>query len=175
MSNIRLTDFQPDAPWVDNEVATAEIPDRLIDGVAVDSLVLRRDGRGTLIELITARDNPDLVVPHVYQVYCEPGSIRAWVYHEHQSDRLAYTTGKFRLVLFDLREDSPTKGLLNVLDVGEDNPCRVTIPPFVVHGLANLGTYAASFVNLPTNYYDPAWPDKQRLPYPDNRIPYRFD
>ena len=175
MTNIKLTDFNPDMPWVDDAVAQADVPDRLIEGVKVEPFVFRRDGRGALVELMTARDNADLVVPHVYQVFCEPGSVRAWVYHERQSDRLAYTSGQFRLALFDLREDSPTYAVLNVLDVGEANPCLVTIPPFVVHGLANIANTIASFVNLPTNYYDPAWPDKQRLPFPDERIPYRFD
>jgi len=175
MIDLKLTDFQPDVPWTNDVVAAADTPERLIDGVEIEPLVMRRDGRGGLIELITARDNPGVELPHVYQVFAEAGSIRAWVYHERQSDRLAYTSGRLRLALFDLREDSPTKGILNVLDVGEGNPCLVTIPPFVVHGLANVGDYPASFVNLPTNYYDPARPDKMRLPYPDDRIPFSFD
>ncbi len=168
-------EFTQDKPWQDRCSGTVDVPADLIDGVTVEPLILRKDGRGALVELLTTREDLNLKIPHVYQVFAEPGSVRAWVYHQWQVDRLSYTNGHMRLVLFDIREGSPTQGKLNVLDVGAVNPCRVRIPPFVVHGLANLGQELAHFVNLPTNVYDPANPDKCRLPYPDSRIPYSFD
>ncbi|KIC21526.1 dTDP-4-dehydrorhamnose 3,5-epimerase family protein [Leisingera sp. ANG-Vp] len=167
-------EFVQDKPWTDSGEAAARVPEDLIEGVLVEPLVLRRDDRGALVELLTTRDAPEVTAPHVYQVFAEPGSVRAWVYHKWQSDRLCYTNGQLRLVLYDIREDSPTFGRLNVVDAGAQNPCRVTIPPYVVHGLANVGDTLASFVNIPTNFYDPANPDKSRLPYPDARIPYSF-
>ena len=102
---------------------------------------------------------------HVYQVVCEPGSIRAWVYHAEQTDRLCYTEGAFRVVLFDLREDSPTAGNLVTLSAGESAPIRLTIPPFVAHGVQNAGMARAAFVNLPNQVYDHQKPDKHRLPF----------
>lgn len=174
MKTPKPEEFVQDKPWSDTANAATDVPFDLIEGLVVEPLVLRSDDRGMLVELLTTRDAPELNIPHVYQVFAEPGSVRAWVYHKWQHDRLAYTNGEFRLVLFDIREDSPTRGKLNVLEVGSANPCRVTIPPYVVHGLANTGDDLASFVNMPTNYYDPANPDKNRLPYPDARIPYSF-
>jgi dTDP-4-dehydrorhamnose 3,5-epimerase len=113
--------------------------------------------------------------PHVYAVTAAPGSVRAWVFHKRQSDRLAFTNGALRVVLYDLREHSPTFGRLNVLDVGAENKLQLTIPPFVVHGVQNRGAGAATFINMPTRAYDPSYPDKSRLPYDHPGIPYRFE
>jgi dTDP-4-dehydrorhamnose 3,5-epimerase len=62
-----------------------------------------------------------------------------------------------------------------VLDVGAENPVLLTIPPLVVHGVQNRGAADVQFVNMPTRAYDPARPDKARLPYGHPGIPYVFD
>ncbi len=166
-------DFVADKAWVRPEPEATNIPDQLIDGVRIDPLLVRSDPRGELVELLTTRDNPIDPIVHVYKVTAEAGSVRAWVYHDRQTDRLTYTEGDFRIVLYDIRDGSPTKGLLNVFDFGAKMPVCLHIPAFVVHGVQNRGE-RASFVNMPTRAYDPARPDKQRLPHPDPRIPYVF-
>ena len=77
-------------------------------------------------------------------------------------------------MLYDLRTDSSTYGVLNELDVGEARPCMLSIPPFVVHGAKNVGRADATFVNMPTTAYDPAHPDKSRVPFDHPGIPYAF-
>jgi len=88
--------------------------------------------------------------PHVYLVTAAARSVRAWVFHRRQSDRLAFARGRMRVVLYDLRPDCPTYRVLNVLDVGEANKVLLTIPPFVVHGVQNLDDADTFFVNMPT-------------------------
>ena len=170
---ISAKDFQSDTPWEPKPVPPARVPDNLIAGVTLTPLVLNTDTRGSLVMLKNGVTDDDEPLVYVYRVTAEPGSIRAWVYHERQADRLAYTEGHFRIVLHDIRPDSPTYGAFNVIEAGEDNPLRLRIPEFVVHGVQNYGA-RASFVNMPTRAYDPALPDKQRLKYPDPRIPYAF-
>lgn len=171
----KLSDFISDQPLEPVRAGDgAARGDRLIDGVRLQSLIAHRDDRGHLIELLTAGPDLDEPIVHVYHVFAEPGSVRAWVYHRHQFDRLAFTAGTFKVVLFDLREDSATYGLLNELELGEHNPCRLTIPPFVVHGVMNVGDGMSSFINMPTRAYDRAAPDKSRLPNGHPGIPYTF-
>lgn len=174
---VKPDSFEKDPPWDNAKDMASSRPSREtgIAGVTVTPLVRHADQRGHLCELLTLRHDTEDPIVHVYQVHCAPGSLRGWVYHERQMDRLAYTEGSFTLVLYDLREDSPSHGALVRLEVGRDNPCRVTIPAFVAHLLRNSGAEIASFVNLPTRVYDPADPDKSRLPYPDSRIPFTFD
>ena len=143
-----------------------------IAGCSAVALSVAGDDRGKLVELLTTRDDPVWSMVHVYQVLAEPGSRRGWVYHEHQHDRLAFTMGRFKVVLHDLREDSPTFGKANVLIVGEERPALLTIAPFVAHCVENLGRTVAAFVNLPTRAYYHADPDKYRLPISSGLIPY---
>ncbi|THD84648.1 polysaccharide biosynthesis protein [Aliigemmobacter aestuarii] len=172
---VTLDDFTDDAPWVPATPAFADLAvENQIEGLRLRRLVSNSDGRGTLTVLMTDLHDPSFVTPHVYHVMAEAGSVRAWVYHKRQSDRLAFLAGSFRVVLYDLRPESPTRGALNVLDVGAANPVLLTIPAFVVHGVQNLGHEAAHFINMPTRAYDPAHPDKSRLDRDHPGIPYRF-
>jgi dTDP-4-dehydrorhamnose 3,5-epimerase len=171
---LTIDDFVHDQPWTEAPRPPVPRDPDWIDGVEVDPLHFNKDGRGELVELLTQRDRGVADIVHVYQVWAEPGSVRAWVYHRWQDDRLSFTNGTFRLVLYDIRKDSPTRGRLNIFDLGAANPCRITIPAFVVHGVQNRGAERASFVNCPTQFYDPARPDKSRVPADHPGVPYRF-
>lgn len=173
---LTLDEFSPDRPWTPDGPEYAEIRiDNQIAGVELRRLEQKADGRGNLVVLMSDRFGAAYTTPHVYMVTAAARSIRAWVYHKRQSDRLAYTQGRLRVVLYDLRPDSPTHGKMNVIDVGAANKVMLTIPPFVVHAVQNLGDEDTIFVNMPTRAYDPADPDKTRLPWNDPRIPYQFE
>jgi dTDP-4-dehydrorhamnose 3,5-epimerase len=145
-----------------------------IEGGTATSLLPRSDDRGDLFEMLTLRDHDIEPIVHVYQVFCEPGSIRAWIYHAKQTDRLCYNDGAFRIALFDLRPESSTCGNLVTLFVGAESPTLVSIPPFVAHGVQNLSSDRRSFVNMPTNIYRFEDPDKYRLPFDSPLIPFRW-
>lgn len=174
---LRIEDFIQDPPTAalaaPARCIAAEWPD-LIAGVAIHQLSRGADARGALNELLTTRDGPIDPIVHIYQVHAEPGSVRAWVLHRRQDDRLAFTNGAMRVVLYDPRPDSPSLGRLNVFDLGAARPCLLRIPRHVVHGVQNRGEAIATFVNMPTRAYDPADPDKWRLPADHPGIPYRF-
>ncbi len=173
---LTLEDFTDDLPWTETDPPFADvtIPDQ-IEGLRLQRLIVHPDGRGTLTVLMSTHYGAlEPEPPHVYWVTAEPGSVRAWVFHRRQSDRLACTNGSFKVVLYDVRPGSPTYGKLNVLDVGAANRLLVTIPPLVIHGVQNVGDVTASFVNMPTRAYDPANPDKARLPKDHPGVPYSF-
>lgn len=149
--SLSLEDFTPDEPFPQAEVAAdAETTANMIDGVSVTALVSHSDSRGTLFELLTTRDGPIEPIVHVYRVTAEADSRRAWVYHRLQYDRLAFVNGRFRIVLYDIRPSSPTFSMLNVFILGQDQPGLLRIPPFVIHGVHNMGREAATFNNMPT-------------------------
>lgn len=175
-----LEDFEQDKPWMQPDLPAPVRIDDQIDGVMIQPLSVNRYKPGRLFELLSLRPGPDgtvsqLPIPHVYRVFAEPGSIRAWVYHAVQFDRLTFLEGDYLVVLYDLRPDSPTYGRINEITLGSDFPARLTIPPKVVHGVRNVGPTRTSFVNLPTEFYDPANPDKFRISVDDERMPYVFD
>jgi dTDP-4-dehydrorhamnose 3,5-epimerase len=172
---VTLEDFVDDTPWVPDGPEYPEVRiENQIAGVDIRRLEQKADGRGHLVVLMSDRFGAQYRPPHVYLVTAAPRSVRAWVYHRRQHDRLAFTNGLLRIVLFDLQPGSPTHGTLNVIDAGAANRITLTIPPFVVHGVQNSADEAAFFVNMPTQAYDPANPDKARLPKDHPGIPYRF-
>jgi dTDP-4-dehydrorhamnose 3,5-epimerase len=173
---LTLADFRDDEPWQPDadEFAEVRIENQIL-GVEMRRLASHADGRGDLTVLMSDRFGDGWRTPHAYLVTAAAKSVRAWVYHRRQSDRLAYFMGQFRVVLYDLRPDSPTHGTLNVLDLGAANKVLLTIPPFVVHGVQNLGEAPAQFINMPTRAYDPANPDKSRVSADHPGVPYRFE
>ena len=175
-SYLRFSDFEPDAPCPPEPISPSTgRQGRLICGVTVGELVVHADSRGSLSELLTTRDGPIEPIVHVYQVTAEAGSIRAWVYHRRQYDRLAFMNGRFKIALYDIRPNSPTINMLNVFVLGRERPGLLRIPPYVIHGVQNVGSGVAIFINMPTKAFDPGEPDKCRLPADDIRIPFNFD
>jgi dTDP-4-dehydrorhamnose 3,5-epimerase len=175
LDRIALNDFVDDKPWTPQGPENAEIRiENQIAGVEMRRLVQLADGRGNLTVLMSDRFGASYNTPHVYLVTAAARSIRAWVYHKRQSDRLAFTLGRLRIVLYDLRPDSPNHGVINVIDAGAANRLLLTIPPFVVHAVQNLDDEDTCFVNMPTCAYDPANPDKSRVPFDHPGIPYAF-
>jgi dTDP-4-dehydrorhamnose 3,5-epimerase len=174
--SLSLEDFKSDKPFPHAEVtAAAAHAEDMIDGVTVTPLGFHSDSRGSLCELLTTRDGPIEPIVHVYRVTAEAGSRRAWIYHRLQYDRLAFTNGRFRIVLYDIRPRSPTFTMLNIFILGRDQSGLLRIPPFVIHGVHNMDRESATFINLPTEAWDAAAPDKCRLPEDDPRIPFNFD
>lgn len=172
---IRLEDFKEDSPWQPDTAEFADIAcENQIEGVVIKRLITKGDQRGDLTVLMSNLHGDEFHTPHVYLVTATARSVRAWVYHKLQSDRLAYTMGSLRVVPYDLRPESPTFQALNVIEVGSANKVLLTIPPYVVHGVQNLGESDAQFVNMPTRAYDPALPDKSRLAFDHPGIPYVF-
>lgn len=147
----------------------------LIDGVIIQKVPPHEDERGEIAEIWNQAwfglDDP---VVHVYQVSTRPGKVRAWQMHKHQDDRLFVSRGRLRFGLYDDREDSPTRGQLNVFTLSDHQRAMVRVPRGVWHGVQNVGEVDGVFINLPTRPYNYADPDKYRLPLQNALIPFDF-
>jgi dTDP-4-dehydrorhamnose 3,5-epimerase len=58
--------------------------------------------------------------------------------------------GKIKMVLYDDRENSATKGQLQEIFLGPDNYCLVTVPPRVWNGFKGIGTVTSIVANCAT-------------------------
>lgn len=77
-------------------------------------------------------------------------------------------------MLYDGRENSPTRGVINEVHLGDARPALIVIPIGVWHGLQNLGACDARVLNFPTVAYNYKDPDHWRLPYDTSEIPYKW-
>jgi dTDP-4-dehydrorhamnose 3,5-epimerase len=147
----------------------------LIDGVVTRQAITHPDERGTLCEVYDpAWGLSDEPLVYVYQVTIRPGQVKGFVLHKTYSDRLFFSFGTVKVVLYDDREGSPTRGMLNELHFSEHNRGNLVIPPGLWHAVKNVGTDDAIFVNCPTKPYNHEDPDKWALPSDSDQIPYRF-
>ena len=113
-------------------------------------------------------------IAQVYQLVLGPSEVSAWHAHESVTDRLFATQGKVRVVLCDLRDGSPSRGLLNELILGPLRPTLVVLPPRIWHGVQNLSPEPSALINMPDRAYRYEDPDHWSLPLDTEVIPYRF-
>jgi dTDP-4-dehydrorhamnose 3,5-epimerase len=134
-----------------------------IRDVRTKPLRLVPDERGWLLEILRADDELFTSFGQVYVSATYPGAIKAWHYHRRQVDNFACVAGMVKLVLFDTREDSPTRGTCNEFFIGTLNPLLVQVPNLVYHGWKCISAEPALVVNVPNEPYDRAAPDEHRL------------
>jgi dTDP-4-dehydrorhamnose 3,5-epimerase len=67
----------------------------------------------------------------------------------------AVISGRAKLVLYDIREDSPTRGTLQEIFLGEDNYVLVQIPPGIANGYKAYGDKMVILANAASEPHDP--------------------
>ena len=144
----------------------------MIDGVKVTPLKVMPDERGRLMEMFRS-DAPDFEkFGQTYLTTAYPGVVKAWHYHQLQTDNFVCVAGMMKVVLYDARPDSPTQGQVDVFHMGLHNPIRLRIPRGVYHGFKCISETEAMVINVPTELYNYKQPDEYRVPAHDPSIPY---
>mgnify|MGYP003382343869 CR=1 FL=1 len=145
------------------------------DGVLVKEVqnIITRNGITTELYRPEWPVGPDQV-RHIIHATLRADAISAWHVHEYQTDTIFVTGGSIKLVLFDDRSDSTTRGKINVFHLSRMRPTVVTIPPGIWHGLQNIENAESSFINYFDRPYDYTNPDEWRLPVDTDQIPYQF-
>lgn len=125
----------------------------MIVGVIVKKLNKYEDDRGWLTEIFRG-DELNFSPLMSYVSLTKPGVKRGPHEHVYQSDCFVFLgPGSFRLYLWDRRETSATFGEALELEVGENNPSLVIVPPGVVHGYKCISDIPALSLNLPDKLY----------------------
>ena len=119
-----------------------------IDGVTITELRQISDERGAVLHMLRC-DAPEFMrFGECYFSEVLPGVIKAWKRHRVQTQNLAVPTGRIRLVIFDDRQSSLTKGNLQVMELGRpDAYLRVKIPPDLWYGFACISALPALLAN----------------------------
>jgi dTDP-4-dehydrorhamnose 3,5-epimerase len=147
----------------------------VIHGVVTKKLRVIPDERGHLLEIIRKDDELFVKFGQVYVTTAYPGVVKGWHYHKNQIDNFAVLKGMIKLVLYDNRDDSPTKGEINEFFLGEHNPMLVKIPNLVLHGFKCISQDEAICINCPTEVYNYEKPDEFRVDPHKNDIPYSWE
>ena len=144
----------------------------LIRGVRAKPLKIIADERGRLFEMLRC-DEP--VFRKFGQVYCTAvayGVVKGWHYHKKQIDNFVCVSGMIKLVLYDARARSATRGQLNEFFIGTHQLQLVQIPPGVYHGFKGISQPESLVINVSSEPYHYAHPDEFRIDPHHNDIPY---
>ena len=147
----------------------------MIHGARIKQLRVIPDERGRVVEILRSDDELFTKFGQLYMTTAYPGVIKAWHCHKKRVDNLAVVKGMIKLVLYDWREDSPTRGEVNEFFLGVHNPQLVQVPSGIVEGYQCVGVEEALVLNCSTEVYEPAAPDDVRIDPFSNEVPYRWD
>jgi len=142
----------------------------MIDGVRISPLKQILDERGKVMHMLRSDAQWFTGFGEIYFSWVYPGVVKAWHIHQRMILNYAVPQGRIKLVLYDDRADSPTRGQVQEIFLGPDNYCLVTIPPLVWNGFKGIGTEMALVANCASIPHDPQ--EIARLDPADNSIPY---
>lgn len=151
---------------------------KLIKDLVVHPLKVNLDETGGILVETLRKDWTDVYGPErdfsmQYFSVTDSGLARdedLWHYHPTvQEDRFLVASGEVVVAVADNREDSETKGILNLFRIKSDeDPYMVLIPKRTLHGFMVVSDGPATLLNFPTGLYNPA--EELRVPYAEANI-----
>ncbi len=142
----------------------------MIEGVRVVPLRQIPDERGKVMHMLRATDPHFQGFGEIYFSTVYPGVVKGWHLHTVMTLNYAVVSGTIKLVLYDDRPESPTRGEIMELFPGEAQHVLVMIPPGIWNGFKGVGSVPAIVANCATHPHDPD--EIRRLDPFDNPIPY---
>ncbi len=146
-------------------MAKISISDEIADVVVVEPAI-HADARGRFIESYRRSWFPlgrEMVQSN--RSDREAGAVVGLHYHLHQADYWFVTKGRAQVILHDLRVGSPTEGVTQMIEIGDENERGLFIPPGIAHGFSSLTQLTLTY--LVDGYYNPndelgvAWDDPE--------------
>jgi dTDP-4-dehydrorhamnose 3,5-epimerase len=142
----------------------------MIDGVVISPRRIIPDERGKVMHAMKATDPEFEAFGEIYFSMVYPGAVKGWHLHRKMVLNYVVPVGQIKLVLYDDRPDSRTRGEIQELYVGTDNYCLVRIPMCVWNGFKGIGVVPALVANCATTPHDPD--EMERQDPHGGRIPY---
>ena len=141
-----------------------------IHDVTVTPLRRIPDERGAVFHMLREDSSVFERFGEIYFSMVYPGVVKGWHLHKRMTLNYAVPVGMVKLVCYDDRADSPSKGALQEIHLGELNYSLVTIPPLVWNGFKGEGSEPALVANCATIPHDPG--EIERMDPFENEIPY---
>jgi len=127
----------------------------MIDGVQIHPLARIPDERGCIFHMLRRDDRHFDRFGEIYFSMIYPGVVKAWHLHRQMTLNYAVVVGTIKLVLYDDREGSATRGRFQEVYLGEHDYKLVTVPPLVWNGFRAVGDDRAIVANCATHPHDP--------------------
>lgn len=119
---------------------------------------LRRipDERGTIMHMLRATDDHFRSFGEIYFTTIYRDVVKGWHRHRDMTLNYACVHGRVKVVVFDDRPESPTRGSLMEIFLGPDAHALVVIPPGLWNGMKGMSDPHALVANCASHTHDPA-------------------
>lgn len=144
-----------------------------IEGVKIIPLKRIPDVRGTIMHGVRA----DTILNDFGEVYFKKlykGIINGWHIHETLLLNYICISGMMKLVMYDMRENSPTYKQFQEVCFGDDNYCLVHIPPGIANASECLSAPYSIMCNVASEPHNPNIKYKRIDPH-SQEISYNWD
>jgi len=143
--------------------------ERMIEGAAVVPLRRIPDERGTIMHMLRRDDEHFIEFGEIYFTSIYRGIVKGWHRHREMTLNYACVAGRVKLVMYDDRTDSPTRGRVMERFLGPDDYSLVVIPPGIWNGMKGMDELSL-VANCATHPHDPS--RTERLDPFSSAIPY---
>lgn len=144
-----------------------------IEGVTLTELRQITDERGAILHMIRCDAAEFTRFGECYFSEVLPGAIKAWKCHRVQTQNLAVPVGRIRIVIYDDREASSSRGKLQILELGRpDAYRRLLIPPRLWYSFACISRIPALLANCADLPHNPNESELRSISH--SQIPYKW-
>lgn len=145
----------------------------MIDGVSLVPLKQFDDERGKVMHMLRVDDKHFNEFGEIYFSSTYPGVIKGWHRHNEMTLNYVAVSGKAKVVLYDDRQNSNTKGVIQEVYLTQENYSLLIVPPLIWNGFKGIGTQEVILANCATIPHSAE--EIERLPYNDPYIPYDWE
>ena len=119
----------------------------MIEGVKILPKKQIFDERGKIMHMVRNDDPNFTKFGEIYFSYTHPNTVKAWHLHKKMTVNYVCVFGKIKLVLFDDRAKSKTKGEIQEIFLTTENYCLVSVPPLVWNGFKSIENESSIIAN----------------------------
>jgi len=130
----------------------------MIEGIKINPLKQIEDDRGKVMHMMRKDSEIFNKFGEIYFSTVHPNKIKGWHIHSKMTLNYAVVLGEIKLVLYDSRPNSKTKGEIQEFFLSQKNYKLISVPPLIWNGFMGSGNQTAIVANCAD------------LPYDDNEI-----
>ncbi len=141
----------------------------MIKDVVITPLKIIEMEQGNVLHAMKASDQGFSGFGEAYFSTVKAGSIKGWKRHRQMTLNLVVPVGAIRFVIFDDR-NGEQEGVFQEVVIGQNNYCRLTVPPMVWMGFQGVSEDAAMLLNVANIMHDPSESDRKSI----EKIQYKW-
>jgi dTDP-4-dehydrorhamnose 3,5-epimerase len=145
----------------------------MIEGVLLTKLKIIPGDSGDVLHAMKKTESSFLGFGEAYFSTIRKNAVKAWKRHRKMTLNLVVPCGKIKFVLYDERNNSPSRGEIFEITLSRNNYQRLTVPPMVWMGFKGMDNDLNMLLNIADMAHDPD--DIDRVEAYKSHIRYSWD